>query len=409
MTRISETDIQRYPKDNPKINEWYKTLKPTTQRLYTRYLIQFERISNIPLETLLIKKAQRQIDELQIRTLIINTTSKLSNSIQVVTDSAVRKFLRYWNIIVPPTTIKYEQTQFYRAYTKEELNQLLSYLDKPLEKLYAIICAESGLRAKTVLQLTWKHIQQDFNNRTDSIAIRLEPPFYKGKKKSGFALIGNRSRTLLKYCIEKQLINTQPDSKLFPFSYESISKIIRRAKQKANLDPTIEPIHGLRKYTEAQLEATKPPINERYRIMIMGRFKDIDAKNYSPRDFQTLRPEYEHAYPYIDYMNNAPDTAQQLSTKQTQLQDTITELTQNQTYLTNVLNILANRIGITIPTLTHQETHQIKQAPTPEAQLENMLNIGLPKLIQFNKLPLTQEQQEQIKQDTRKIHREASP
>src|SRR5439155_435206 len=207
-------------------------------------------------------------------------------------DSAVRKFLRYWNIIVPPTTIKYEQTQFYRAYTKEELNQLLSYLDKPLEKLYAIICAESGLRAKTVLQLTWKHIQQDFNNRTDSIAIRLEPPF-----------------------------------------------------------------------------------NQRYRIMIMGRFQDVDAKNYSPRDFDTLRPEYEHAYPYIDYMNNAPDTAQQLSTKQTQLQDTITELTQNQTYLTNVLNILANRIGITIPTLTHQETHQIKQAPTPEAQLENMLNI----------------------------------
>ncbi len=156
MTSISETDIQRYPKDNPKINEWYKTLKPTTQRLYTRYLIQFERISNIPLETLLIKATEHQIDELQIRTLIINTTSKLSNSIQVVTDSAVRKFLRYWNIIVPPTTIKYEQTQFYRAYTKEELNQLLSYLDKPLEKLYTIICAESGLRAKTVLQLTWK-------------------------------------------------------------------------------------------------------------------------------------------------------------------------------------------------------------------------------------------------------------
>jgi len=66
MTTISETDIQRYPKDNLKINEWYKTLKPTTQRLYTRYLIQFERISQIPLETLLTKKAQHQIDELQI-------------------------------------------------------------------------------------------------------------------------------------------------------------------------------------------------------------------------------------------------------------------------------------------------------------------------------------------------------
>jgi len=325
MERISEADIELYPETYPKINEWYRTLKPKTQRLYTRYLIQFEELSHTTLETLLSKATQRQIDTIQIRTLIIHTTSKLTNSVQVVTDSAVRKFLRYYSIIVPPTTIKYEQTQFHRGYTKQELNELLSYLDKPLEKLYAIICAESGLRAQTVLQLTWKHIQQDFNNRTDSIAIRLEPPFYKGKKKNGYTFTGNRSRQLLEYCIEKQLINTQPNSKLFPFSYDSISKIICRAKNKAKLDPdaTIEPIHGLRKYTEAQLEATKPPINERYRIMIMGRFKDIDAKNYSPRDFETLRPEYELAYPYLDYMNTSPEQTQELSNKQTQQQDII--------------------------------------------------------------------------------------
>jgi len=329
MERISETDIQSYTQSNNKINEWFTTLKPRTQRLYTRYLIQFERISHMTLESLLTKATEHQIDTIQIRTLIINTTSKLTNSVQVVTDSAVRKFLRYYSIIVPPTTIKYEQTQFYRAYTKQELNKLLSYLDKPLEKLFAIIAAESGLRVSTILQIRWKHIKDDYNNRTDSIAIRLEPPFYKGKKKAGYAFIGTRSRELLQYCIEKRLINTQPDSQLFPFSYDSISKIIRRAKNKTDLDPdaTIEPIHGFRKYTEAQLEATKPPINERYRIMIMGRFKDIDAKNYSPRDFQTLRPEYEAAYPYIDYMNTTPQQTQELSNKQTELQDKIDNLT----------------------------------------------------------------------------------
>src|SRR3989442_58739 len=116
MQQISDTDIQRYPTNNPKINEWYRTLKPTTQRL--------------------------------------------------------------------------------------------SYLDKPLEKLYAIMTAESGLRANIPLQLRWRHIQDDFNNRTDSIAIRLEPPFYKGKKKAGYTFIGNRSRALLQYCTEKRLINT---------------------------------------------------------------------------------------------------------------------------------------------------------------------------------------------------------
>src|SRR2546422_1979141 len=176
MERISETDIQSYTQSNNKINEWFTTLKPRTQRLYTRYVIQFERISHMTLESLLTKATEHQIDTIQIRTLIINTTSKLTNSVQVVTDSAVRKFLRYYSIIVPPTTIKYEQTQFYRAYTKQELNKLLSYLDKPLEKLFAIIAAESGLRVSTILQIRWKHIKDDYNNRTDSIAIRLEPP-----------------------------------------------------------------------------------------------------------------------------------------------------------------------------------------------------------------------------------------
>jgi len=363
MQQISDTDIQRYPTNNPKINEWYRTLKPTTQRLYTRYLIKFERTSQTPLETLLTKATQHEIDPLQIRTLIINTTNNLSNSIQVVTDSAVRKFLRYWNITVPPTTIKYEQTQFYRAYDKQELNQLLSYLDKPLEKLYAIMTAESGLRANIPLQLRWRHIQDDFNNRTDSIAIRLEPPFYKGKKKAGYTFIGNRSRALLQYCTEKRLINTQPDSKLFPFSYDSISKIMRRAKRKANLDPTIEPIHGLRKYTEAQLEATKPAINERYRIMIMGRFKDIDAKNYSPRDFVTLRPEYENAYPYIDHINTAPQQTQELSTKQTEQQDIIDKLNQR---LEHIETALAQRTN----DMFFQHLNQALDQATPEQRLQ---------------------------------------
>src|SRR5205809_134409 len=32
MERISEADIELYPETYPKINEWYRTLKPRTQR-----------------------------------------------------------------------------------------------------------------------------------------------------------------------------------------------------------------------------------------------------------------------------------------------------------------------------------------------------------------------------------------
>jgi integrase len=326
MNPISENDIRGYPQNRPKISEWFHTIKPTTQRLYTRYLIKFEHTSNTSLETLLHQAETNSIKPKDIRTLIINTTQDLTNSQQVVTDSAIRSFLHYNGVQLPPTTIKYQETVFYRGYTKQEIDDLIGYLDKPLEKLYATIAAESGLRADTILKIKWRHIQHDFNNRTDAIGIRFDPPFYKGKKKAGYTFIGTRSRELLKFCIEHQLIQTQPEAHLFSFSDNSIRKIIQRAKHKLNIDPLIEPIHGFRKYTEAQLEATKPPINERYRIMIMGRFKDTDAKAYSPRDFDTLRPEYQTAYPYLDYKNNAPAQTQEISAKQTQLQDTIKQL-----------------------------------------------------------------------------------
>ena len=43
--------------------------------------------------------------------------------------------------------------------------------------------------------------------------------------------------------------------------------------------------------------------------VLFARFDDTDAKEYTSKEFETLRPEYEHAYAYLDYMNNAPDTS----------------------------------------------------------------------------------------------------
>ena len=54
---------------------------------------------------------------------------------------------------LPTTPIKYQQTKDYEAYTKIDINQLLGYLDKPLEKLYVIVAAESGLRADKIPSL----------------------------------------------------------------------------------------------------------------------------------------------------------------------------------------------------------------------------------------------------------------
>ena len=69
--------------------------------------------------------------------------------------------------------------------------------------------------------------------------------------------------------------------------------------------------------------------------MMMGRFDDIDAKKYTDRDYETLRPDYERAYPFLDYTNNAPEQAQQVSDQQTELRDTIKQQNERAYYCNN--------------------------------------------------------------------------
>src|SRR5437879_4837037 len=214
--RITEADIESYPSLHPKVKEWFGTLKLETQRLYTIRLIAFERTTHLQIEELLSKVENSQIRPTEIRTLIVNAASDLRNASQVQMESAVRSLLKYYGgTSLPKSYFHYEEKDFKRGYTKSELNALLGYLDKPLEKLYVIAGAESGLRADTILLLNWKHIEQDFHGRTDSIALRFELPFYIGRKKAGRTFIGQRSRHLVKSCVETGLIKTRSEEHLF--------------------------------------------------------------------------------------------------------------------------------------------------------------------------------------------------
>jgi hypothetical protein len=247
--------------------------------------------------------------------------------------SAIRSLFKYHGHTLPPTKITTPRHERKRGYTKNELESLIQYLDNPLEKLYITITAESGLRALTTLQLRWKHIQQDYNNRADSIALRLEESFYHGRKKAGYTFIGTRSRQLTQHCIEQNLIQTQPDTLIFPFTYHSISAIIQRANTKARNDPQLQDIHGLRHYFIETIQLSELRIDPHHQEIIIGRFSDVDAKHYTTAQFEQLRPDYDKAYPYLDYKNSLPTQTQEFSTKQTELQDTINKLNQRITEL----------------------------------------------------------------------------
>jgi integrase len=334
---ISAQDIKDYPNKHPKINEWILTNSPTSQTNYIRYIIRFEHHSQTTIDQLLDRLEDNTIKATQIRTIIFNTlTTKDETNLDLYTSSIkpytywiIASFFNYYGYKLPKNPFKHQPSDDKRGYTKPELQQLIGYLDKPLEKLFAIMAAESGLRVSTILAIKWKHIKDDYNNRTDSIHIRLERKFHTAKgKKAGYTFIGTRGRQQLNTCIEAKLINTQdPEANIFPYTRHAIQHTITRAKNKPpRLDKNISPDHGFRYYFKAQIEAPIPPIDAYHQKMLMGRFNDTDAKNYSDRTTEILRRDYESTYPYLDYMNNTPQQTQELSTKQTQLQDTINTL-----------------------------------------------------------------------------------
>jgi integrase len=376
---IRQKEIEAFLQANPLVRHWLTKWKPITRKLYAIDIIKFQQLSNTQIEQLLLRLENNQIKPREIRSLIETSLADLPNSVQARMDSAVRGFFKHHHGKLPDTTIKYQKIRDYRAYHKDELQALIGFLDKPLEQLFAIIATETGLRGGTVLQLKWRHIEQDFNNRAGPIAIRLENSFHTGRKKSGFTFIGDRARQLIRRSTETSKsergyrIYTESDRNIFPYSYDSILTIIKTAKDKAQLDdPALSPIHSFRKFFREQL--TNAQIHPDHIKVLFGRFDDTDAKEYTSKEFETLRPEYEHAYPYLDYMNNAPEQARKLSTKQTELQDLIKQ--QNERIqalqdqvgpINQALSTLGEVFGQALPRKFQNNTsNQVWQAVWPE-------------------------------------------
>src|SRR5881296_604089 len=93
---VTRSVVEDYLSSHPKVLEWLNTFRPPTRRLYIRNIITFERLSNTPIEDLLDKAENNQIKPVLIRSLIISSLQNLTNPNQVMTDAAVRSFLKYW-------------------------------------------------------------------------------------------------------------------------------------------------------------------------------------------------------------------------------------------------------------------------------------------------------------------------
>ena len=109
--------------------------------------------------------------------------------------------------------------------------------------------------------------------------------------------MGPNSITLLRKLINSGDIKTEPDAKIFPWTYSNITEIISTARTKANINPMAQPNHGLRKFFEACLDKVGMDKNKKYQLE--GHSSGV-RETYTSRDIEELRGLYEQAYRYLD-------------------------------------------------------------------------------------------------------------
>src|SRR6266702_6180831 len=119
--------------------------------------------------------------------------------------------------------------------------------------------------------------------------------------------------------------------------YQPTIEFLTLAKQKAHLDPELQPTHGFRKYFENALDDAHIP--REAKEMIEGHYPDTRAKHYSNRYFDYLRQFYEEAYPFIDLEITDP----RLPTKLQQLENELEELKMQRNILSRERNNLTEQ------------------------------------------------------------------
>jgi hypothetical protein len=237
-------------------------------------------------------------------------TSKLKASVKPIAASALKTFLEKNGYkALPKMGIEAYRSEYIEGYTREQVLQLLSYLDDPLQKLFILFEKDDGFRANTNIALKWHHLKRDFDADQKFVHPYLEVEFYQGRKTAGISFIGPDCLWLLKDLIKQGKIKVNPETcnprkldqcrcaPIFPFSYETIAQVIRRAKKKAGLPETIQPTHGLRKFFENALDKCEPHLDLDKKRQLEGHSLGV-RKNYTDQ-VESLRPLYERAYPHL--------------------------------------------------------------------------------------------------------------
>src|SRR5207249_6923073 len=256
---------------DPTVDRWLRFKEAWTKHNYLRCMRKFLEFTGPELgikePSALVAWAKSRPDNIEVQDIIEKFGERQPETGKQVRMSMVRSFLKRNGIGLPSMAgQKQVLKEYHRGYSREELQSLLGYLDQPLQKLFVLFGKDSGLRAQDLLSLRYRHVKRDLEAGKDFVHLYLEPAFYNRRKASGITFIGPNTVKLLKQLIEQKLVSKESDARIFPFTSPTIAGSLLIAKRKANLDPVIQPNHGLRKFFENCLDRLGMDVHKKLQL-----------------------------------------------------------------------------------------------------------------------------------------------
>jgi len=222
---IRQEQVELLISNSQPVRRWLKGKAPSSIYNYARNMIRFVNTTGkTPDSFLAWAKTVEPVDVLDM--IDMAAEKQTSGAIRFNLTNEMRSFLHsngYNNL--PKATNSYTLKAWHRGYRKQEIRELLSFLDSNLHKLYVYLAAETGFRARTLLSVRYKHIAEDFEKGIIPVAIRLGPEYYGRAKSAGFTFLGKRTVDLLKKCVEEGLVVLKPETPIINRSYSNLCKM----------------------------------------------------------------------------------------------------------------------------------------------------------------------------------------
>src|SRR5712692_9948485 len=293
--------------ESPSMERWLRKRMDTTRVTYLYWFRLFLRFALVEVGVDgpdgFLAWAKRQTDNLTIGDLVEKWGESVTPGSRALAMAVPRSFLKRNGYTNLPMMDEWPVALAdHPGYERKEVQQLLSFLDDKLQKLYVLFAKDSGLRARHLLGVQYWQIRRDLDAGLDYVHVEFEPTYRARRKAVGITFIGPNTLTLLRELIKEHRVSTEPASRIFRWDYNSISTALRLAKRKSGIEAKTQTSHGFRKFFTDSLDKVR--MDHHKKLQLEGHSLGVRAV-YTRQNVDELRKLYQQAYRFLDLSEEA--------------------------------------------------------------------------------------------------------